>query len=261
MPFTLQNPSPGNPVTDFIFGLPPVTRALFAGTVGTTLLANFAIPIQTFLLYWPAVTQKWQLWRLLSCFFVGKLGFNWAMGLYFLYRNSIELERGKYAGRSAEFAWVVMLIMAASLAAGYFFELAVLAEPLMMALVYLWSNDSPHTSVGFMFGLQFQAMYLPWVLAGWDLLMTGSFPVVKLMGIVIGHGVHYAMDIYPSSNNGAALLPMPSFLTNVFPQDPNGPTVGQAGFAVQPPRATGAAPNLTTAGRRWAGTGQRLGGS
>ncbi|ORZ33547.1 Der1-like family-domain-containing protein [Catenaria anguillulae PL171] len=252
----------GNPVTDFLFSLPPITRVLFASTVATTLAANFLFPIPKFLLLWPHVTINFEIWRLLTCFFVGKLGFNWAMNLYFLYRNSLDLERGKYAGRSADFAVVVVLVMLFSLVTAYFFDLLVLTDPLMMALVYLWSNDSPHTPVGFMFGMQFQAMYLPWVLAGWDLLMTGAVPTVKLLGIVIGHAVHWITDIYPAQNGGRRLVPTPEWMRGVVGDGAGaGPTTTGYGFGVQPPArgmGTGARQGGFTA-PAWRGAGRRLG--
>ncbi|KAI9179254.1 hypothetical protein H9P43_005917 [Blastocladiella emersonii ATCC 22665] len=251
----MAHPGQGNPIADFVFGLPPITRALFTGTVATTLAGNFFIDIRSTLLYWPLVTRKWELWRLLTCFFTGKLGFNWAMGLYFLYRTSLDLERGHYAGRTADFAFATALIMIGSLAAGYLFELAVLTEPLLMGLMYLWSMLNPDTIMQFMFGMTFPAKYFPWVLVGWDVLMSGSVPTVKLLGIVIGHAVHYALVQYPAVNGGRALIPTPGFLFLLFPQGA-GPTMTQFGFGVQPPRH--AAGNAAT--RSWtAGGGRRLG--
>jgi len=245
-----------NPVTDFLFSLPPVTRVLFACTVVTTLAANFLFPIPKFLLLWPHVIIRWELWRLLTCFFVGKLGFNWAMNLYFLYRNALDLERGKYGARSADFAVVVMLIMLFSLVSAYFFDIIVLTDPLMMALVYLWSNDSPYQMVGFMFGMQFPAMYLPWVLAGWDLLMSGEVPTVKLLGIVIGHMVHWITNVYPTQNGGRQLVPTPDWVRQVVGNGGSGPTSTGRGFAVQTPGQARAGGSTAPA---WRGAGRRLG--
>lgn len=40
-----------------------------------------------------------------------------------------------------------------------------LGEGLLSALTYYWSRKNPDLVMSFMFGLQFKAIYLPWVCA------------------------------------------------------------------------------------------------
>ncbi|KAJ3365237.1 Derlin 1 [Allomyces javanicus] len=257
-------PRAGNPVSDFIWGLPPLTRALFVSTVAVSLAANFAlVDPYHLLLVWPLVLKKYQVWRLLSCFFVGKLGFNWAMNLYFLYQHSLSLERGRYNGRTADYAFLVAFVMVCSLIAGWFFEFVVLSEPLMMALLYLWAQANGAQPVQFMFGMTFTAQYLPWVLAGWDLLMTGAFPLVKLCGIVIGHAFYYLDELYPAAHNGRRLISTPGFFYRMFPAGAGFTASATGGYAVHAPRAPFGRPEVQQAAGsglryRW-GSGQRLG--
>ncbi|KAI9146595.1 Der1-like family-domain-containing protein [Paraphysoderma sedebokerense] len=250
-----QPPQQPNPIIQWFNSLPIITRTLFGATVGCTLLGSFLISPYTMILYWPKIFKELQIWRLASCFFVSKLGLNWAINLYFLYRHSLDLERDTFAGRTADYSYFVLLVMSFCLAGGYVMKFAVLGESLTLAIVYLWAQYHPEMVVNFMFGMRFKALYLPWVLVGWDLLMTGGLPLSKIMGIIAGHGYYYLDTIYPAAS-GRRLINTPSFLRRYFYND--GPR--QGGFSGSGAyTAGGARPSEGAQGRTSWGSGRRLG--
>ena len=65
-----------------------------------------------------------------------------------------------------------------------------------MSIVYIWCQLNKDTIVNFWFGTQFKAMYLPWVLFGFKLIISGG-GVMELIGILIGHMYFFLMFKYP----------------------------------------------------------------
>ena len=46
--------------------------------------------------------------------------------------------------------------------------------PLVISVLYVWCQVNRDTIVQFWFGTQFKAMYLPWALAGFNVLLGGK---------------------------------------------------------------------------------------
>ncbi|KAI9025487.1 Der1-like family-domain-containing protein [Hyaloraphidium curvatum] len=238
--------------------LPFVTRWLFALSVGTTLAGNVGLVHPFSLVLIPAKVWKLELWRLVTCFFFDKLGFNFAINLYFLYKNSLELESTLYAGRTADYAFFVLFQMACLAAAGAFMGWLVLFEGLIIAIIYLWAQYYRDRTVSFMFGFQFKAVYFPFVLLGWDFLTTGHVPYVKVAGILSAHLYYFLDRVLPEQQGGRRILQTPAFLAAAIPQDPAPRAAGFAaggGVEAVRPRAAEAEPRQRHA---W-GTGHRLG--
>lgn len=79
-----------------------------------------------------------------------------------------------------------------------------------------------------------QALYLPWVLVGYDYLTTGVTPMASLAGMGAAHLYYYLTTVYPSQG-GRRYLSTPSFLHRLFPSSRAGFTTG-AGFQAYPGR-------------------------
>ena len=47
--------------------------------------------------------------------------------------------------------------------------------PLVISVLYVWCQVNHETVVQFWFGTQFKAMYLPWALAGFNVLLGGKY--------------------------------------------------------------------------------------
>jgi len=199
-------------------GVPIVTRYLFAGSMGLTVIPNLlGVPSPyKLLLYLPAVYQHFEIWRLFTCFFFhGALGFNFLMHMVFLLRYSQALEVGAFAGRTADYVWMLVVSCAQLLVVGTLMGFPILGMGLIMVILYVWSRKNPNVEMSFMFGIRFKSAYFPWVLIGFTFLLGGS-PLLEIMGVIIGHIYFYLEDIYPLTG-GRRLLQTPQFFNNLFP--------------------------------------------
>ena len=116
-------------------------------------------------------------------------GFHFLINLYFLYNYrseknealqnnfnnffSLRLETGIFDGRPADylfmliFNWLLAVIVALGLSIPF------LMDPMVMSILYVWCQLNKDTIVNFWFGTQFKAMYLPWVLFGFNMIIAG----------------------------------------------------------------------------------------
>lgn len=125
------------------------------------------------------------------------------------------------------FIWILSVIVA------LFMDIMFLMDPLVLAVLYIWCQLNKDTIVNFWFGSQFKAMYLPWVLFAFNLIIANG-GVMELIGILIGHMYFFLMFTYPQDFGGPSLLSTPQFLYNWFPSRGGGiygqaPSSGAAG--------------------------------
>lgn len=81
----------------WFLSVPIVTRIILSSTISTSIAAAIGIVSPTSLILIPEKVMSFELWRLVTCFFYGQLGFPFLMNLYFLYLNSLQLETGHFA--------------------------------------------------------------------------------------------------------------------------------------------------------------------
>eukprot|EP01088_Endostelium_zonatum_P018370 TRINITY_DN5871_c0_g1_i1.p1 TRINITY_DN5871_c0_g1~~TRINITY_DN5871_c0_g1_i1.p1 ORF type:complete len:238 (-),score=23.77 TRINITY_DN5871_c0_g1_i1:124-837(-) len=202
--------------------LPIVTKYLFVGTMGTTLASSFGFVSPLMLtLNFSAIFRQFQLWRLVSNFLLHSLGFPFLISMMFLVRYGSSLEQSTFEGRLSDF--IFFLLISCSLLiliGGYFLGSIVLAQGLIMVLVYYWSRKNPDATMSLMFGIQFKSVYLPWVLVGMSILM-GKYPIIDVVGIVVGHFYFFFTDVYPRTSGGRQLLTTPKFLVDIVPREYN----------------------------------------
>ncbi|KAJ3190958.1 Derlin 1, partial [Irineochytrium annulatum] len=227
--------------------IPPVTRFLFCGSLGISITAKLGfIDPYYLILSWPLVWQKYQIWRLVTSFFFSPVGWGYLMLLYFLYRYSWALEEGR---PRSDYVFFIGFCMTGISALGLLLNQMMLLEPLTLALLYVWAMDNKDQTVSFFFGLQFKAMYLPYVLIIFDFLQGERFPPVgKLIGIGIGHLYHFLDIIYPTQNGGQRILSTPQFLKNMFDADAQQGGAPGAGLGGLFPRMGGARLGAAPAG-------------
>lgn len=84
-------------------------------------------------------------------------------------------------------------------------------DPMVVSVVYVWSQLNKNTIVTFWFGTQFKAMYLPWALLAVNWIVTHSF-MLSFVGIVVGHIYFFLKYKYPQEMGGPAYLETPVFL-------------------------------------------------
>lgn len=67
----------------------------------------------------------------------------------------------------------------------------------------------------YLFGIRFKAIYFPWVLVAFNVLMGGS-PVLEIVGIIVGHIYFFLKDVMPVQY-GREFLSTPALLKYYFP--------------------------------------------
>eukprot|EP00123_Amoebidium_parasiticum_P007717 comp18312_c0_seq1/m.19374 comp18312_c0_seq1/g.19374 ORF comp18312_c0_seq1/g.19374 comp18312_c0_seq1/m.19374 type:complete len:252 (-) comp18312_c0_seq1:47-802(-) len=245
-------------IKEWFESIPPVTKVIFTASFGGTLLVNFGIiPGVYILLDWDSITS-FEIWRLVTCFFFfGKLGFNFLVHMMFLYQYSRLNEEETFEGKPADYVTFLLFCALCLLPVGLFVPFRILGISLMMCMVYLWSQINKDRVVSFFFGLRFKAMYFPWVLMGFNVLM-GGYPILELAGVIVGHLYYFLAYLYPETN-GKTIIFTPEFLKYYFPE--RRAVAGMNGTFARAanPREQEVQRNAPPArGHTW-GTGQRLG--
>jgi len=165
--------------------------------MATTVLVQLEF-VQPFLLHldFPSLTQKLEVWRLLTnfCFF-GPFGMPFVFSLFFMVRYGRELEAKRFEGRAGDFLWALILMGLVQVAVAFaIVPLPFLAQGLLSSIVYLWSREYADQVLS-IFGLfNVQGFYFPWVLVAIRVLMGGS-PVDDLVGIFAGHCYYFCEDV------------------------------------------------------------------
>jgi len=140
---------------------------------------------------------------------------------------------------------------------GYKLPVFFMGHGLVFLVLYVWCMRNPFAQASF-FGFQFKAAYLPWVLAGVQLLF-GQIPASELIGIAAGHVYHFFKSLWPAQHGNQELwfMKTPSWMYRLFPNT-NAPVNVQAGFTFQAPQQ---AQQQRPAGpRAFQGRGHVLGG-
>lgn len=143
-------------------------------------------------------------------------------------------------------AWIPKIV--------YFLQ--ILMDPMVLSVLYIWCQLNKDTIVTFWFGTRFKAIYLPWVLLGFNLIINGG-GVMELLGILVGHIYFFLKFKYPQELGGPDLIQTPAFFKSWFPDE----VADVHGFGVPPERTQfdGDRPPPYFRGHRW-GRGHVLGG-
>uniref|UniRef100_A0A2P2LCH5 Derlin n=1 Tax=Rhizophora mucronata TaxID=61149 RepID=A0A2P2LCH5_RHIMU len=106
---------------EFYNSLPPLSKAY-----GTTCLI-FTTAVQLGLLDWMLIAlsyklafSRFQVWRLITnFFFLGKFSINFGIRLLMIVRYGVQLERGPFDRRTADFLWMMIFGAFSLLVCGY----------------------------------------------------------------------------------------------------------------------------------------------
>jgi len=226
--------------------LPTVTRWLFGTSFGATVAANFGLLNQDWLILdFDALIYRFEIWRLVTPFlFHGKLGFPFLINMLFLVKYGSSVEKDLFLNETADYLWMLIFGAVILFIPGYFVPLKILGLALIMMIIYYWSRKNPEIGMSFFFGIRFKALYFPWVLIGFRILL-GGMPISEIFGVLVGHLYYFLTVVYPDQG-GRRLLRTPQFLKEWFP----GPNA-QMQRPGEGPRPTGYS---------W-GRGQTLGGA
>ncbi|XP_048752583.1 derlin-1-like [Ostrea edulis] len=250
-----------NDIGDWYRGIPQMTKYWFTGSVVVPLVARFGlINPRNLILIFESVVYKFQFWRPLTAVLFypisGPSGFHYLMNLYFLYSYSTRLETGIFDGKPAEMGFLLIFNWLCLVIIGFAAEMWLLMDPMVLSVLYVWCQLNKDMVVSFWFGTQFKAMYLPWVLLAFNMII-GQGGLMELVGIIVGHVYFFLMFKYPQDFGGARLLSVPNILYKYFPNRRG----GVSGFGMAPSSRRQAADNNGDNHRHNWGRGNNLGGN
>ncbi|XP_069477673.1 derlin-1 [Ambystoma mexicanum] len=247
-------------IGDWFRSIPLITRYWFAAAIAVPLVGKLGLINPTWLVLWPdAFLHRFHIWRPITAAFFFPInpmtGFVYLMTLYLLYQYSSRLESGDFDGRPADYLFMLLFNWICIVIAGLIIDMRLLLIPSVMAVLYVWSQLNRDVIVSFWFGTRFKACYLPWVILGFNYILSGSV-VNELIGNLVGHLYYFLMYKYPIDLGGRSFLSTPQFLYRWLPSRRG----GVSGFGVPPPSMRRAAEDQGAAGGRHAwGQGFRLG--
>lgn len=170
--------------------IPPVTRFLCGSLLSVSLpmMTQLVSPYKL-LFVRELVTQQYEVWRAFTTFFIGGSGINFIFDVAMFYRNSDELESKHFAGRSADYAWQLLLASLTILGLNLPLRTFIHTRALLIALTYVSSMLAPAGSQTSFWGLiTFPVKYLPYAFIAMDFLMGGpQAAAVSVSGAVVGH--------------------------------------------------------------------------
>lgn len=220
--------------------LPFFTRYWFALSIAIPLLGRFGILSPAYLiLEYSAFIRRFQIWRPITALFYFPLGpntaFAYLLNLYFLYNYSVRLETGLFAGRPADYLFLLLFNWLSLVVFGLAFNIYFLMEPMILSVLYIWCQINKDTVVNFWFGTQFKAVYLPWVLFGFNFILRGG-GFEEFLGILVGHLYYFLMYSYPLDYGGTQLISTPQILYEYFPSRATVSGIGVPPAARPPPQ-------------------------
>ncbi|BHF76256.1 Derlin 1 [Sparganum proliferum] len=224
----------GNDFSDVYYGIPRLTRYWLTGTVVLSLLGKLGlISLFWLILEWNKFFYDFQLWRPVTALLfypvTPQTGFHFLINLYFLYTYSSRLETG--SGRPAEYAFLLLVNWITLTVIGFLMGFYLLFEPMVLSVMYVWCQMNREAVVQFWFGTQFKAIYFPWALVVFNIIIRGS-ALMELVGIFVGHVYYFFAHQYPQEFGGPQLLKTPAFLYRLLPS-----TRGiVSGFGIPPPQ-------------------------
>ncbi|XP_071554812.1 derlin-1 [Temnothorax nylanderi] len=212
-------------VREWYRSLPIFTRFWLFGTALVTLLGRFGILSPHTLILSDRYLNNFEVWRSITCVLYYPLsqstGFHFLINCYFLYTYSLRLERGEYEGKSADYGFLLMFNWICCVFIGYIGHFPLLMDPMVLSVLYVWCQLNKDAIVNFWFGTQFKAMYLPWVLFGFNLIISGG-GTMEFYGILVGHLYVFLKFKYPQELGGPELLKTPKILESFFPSQRSG---------------------------------------
>ncbi|CAE6463480.1 unnamed protein product [Rhizoctonia solani] len=171
--------------------IPPVTKFVLAATVAVSLPAMLGILPATSIVFDPHYAfERKQIWRIVTAWFYAPSSefFLFAAGLFLLYHSAFDLETNIFEGRSADYAWQLILSAICIMALNVPLKNAILSRPLLHLMIYRdsYSVKSPYISV---LDLAYiPRRYLPWLVLVLDFITGGPLAMCRsLTGALVAH--------------------------------------------------------------------------
>ena len=241
---------------EWLESLPPVTRAWFAASMSATCLCSFGLMSPMRLLWsWELLSSKFEIWRLVTPYtFFGGFSFPFLINMYLLVQYSKNYEVSPYdtggGGDTADYVWMLALGSGLMCAMCTFLGIIMPAQGLTFMVLYVWSRRNPTTQVS-LYGFPVQALYLPWALLAFNMLI-GNPLTVPLMGVACGHAYYFAIEVVPDTY-GVDVVTTPAWLCQMCGGAAAAAPRGAGFRATAPPGARPAAPAAPRGGHNWGG--------
>ena len=153
-------------ISRMYFDIPMITRTYLTFCLLTTLGCYMDL-ISPYSLYFNVhfIFKQYQFWRLFTNFFFfgSSFGLDLFFHMFFLARYSRRLEEETFAGKTADFLYMIMIGSILMLFAAPIVSIPFLGSSLTFMLVYVWSKRNPWTQLQFIGLMNFTAPWLPWV--------------------------------------------------------------------------------------------------
>ncbi|CAH0550061.1 unnamed protein product [Brassicogethes aeneus] len=205
--------------------VPYFTRYWFCSTIAVSLIARFQLVNPMYLVLTNEAFSSFQIWRFVTCILYFPItpmtGFRFLLNLYFLYNYSRRLEESTFAGRPSDYCFMLVFNAICCIIFAFFMNILYLMDLMVLSVLYIWCQLNRETIVTFWFGTRFKAVYLPWVLLAFNVVLNGG-GVMELIGILVGHVYFFLKFKYPQELEGPTLLETPAFLKQIFPDQVGG---------------------------------------
>ena len=162
------------------------------------------------------MVKQLQIWRLVTnFFFLGPFSINFAIRLLLIARYVVQLERGPFDRRTADFLWMMIFAALSLLAFSIVPALrsGFLGIPLVFMLVYIWAREFPNAQVNISGLFMLKGFYFPWAMLSLNVIF-GSPLLPDLMGIVVGHLYYFLTELHPRTG-GRNILKTPLWVHNI----------------------------------------------
>ncbi|XP_024030865.1 derlin-1 [Morus notabilis] len=202
--------SPG----EYYKSLPPISKAY--GTLCLLTTVGYQLGLYDKLdlaLYYPYVFHRFQVWRLITTlFFLGGFSINFGIRLLMIARYGVQLEKGPFDRRTADFLWMMIFGALTLLVLSIIpiFQSFYLGISLVFMLVYVWSREFPSANINIYGLVTLKAFYLPWAMLALDVLF-GSPIMQDLLGIIAGHLYYFLTVLHPLAG-GKNILKTPTWV-------------------------------------------------
>lgn len=225
---------------EYYHSLPPISKAYGTLCVAVTTACSLGLLDPSILaLEYKFVFSYFQVWRLITnFFFLGTFSINFGIRLLMIARYGVNLEKGPFERRTADFLWMMIFgaLSLLVLSAIPIFRSYFLGTSLVFMLVYVWSREFPNAQISIYGLVTLKAFYLPWAMLALDVIF-GSPLGPDLLGIIAGHLYYFLTVLHPLAT-GKNLLKTPKWVQKLVARWRIGaPAINRA----QPERTTGGA--------------------
>lgn len=223
---------------EYYNSLPPVSKAYATLCLLTTTAYQLGL-INPYYIYldYNLVVKQLQIWRLVTnFFFLGPFSINFAIRLLLIARYGVQLERGPFDRRTADFLWMIIFAALSLLAFAIVPALrsAFLGISLVFMLPYIWARAYPNAQVNISGLFTMKGFYLPWAMLALNVIF-GSPLLPDLMGIIVGHLYYFLTELHPRTG-GRNILKTPLWVHKILARWNVG---GQANNSVRTEPAAG----------------------